>query len=402
MIIVDTREQDDLVKKYLKKNKIYYLEQKLNVGDYMLEENDKFVIERKSNMLEIANNICSKDHERFRRELQRAMEEGIKVKVVISDEYATCLNDVFKWKSPKRKSGKYYGKAFTQVKGPTLAKAMWTMQQKYNVEFLFAKEKEVPKLIYDLLMKEYYKEKLEMLKIENNYLLIPENAKAKKITGTKFPVLIGKNSFKQKGDQMLELFGLYKEEVDPYYLKRGDIAEALVNQTFKENGYKTKTWKKKEINYDNFQDVEVFGGMIDIFVEKPIQRVIEVKSKNLKDYGIISQNGNEHEELQGMLYAYLRNVDLIMVWVFFNDETEKCIRMDIPFDVHGFNENGERNVTFLTKEIKMDDYTKRNMENWMLEAQQYVEFCDREKVIPIQDISYKVLQKLKIEGANND
>lgn len=401
MIIVDTREQDDLVKKYLKKNKVYYLERKLNVGDYMLEENEKFVIERKSNMLEIANNICSKDHERFRRELQRAMDDGIKVKIVIADEYIKCLNDVFKWKSPRRKIGKYYGKPFTQVKGPTLAKAMWTMQEKYGIEFLFAKEKEVPKLIYDLLYQEYYEVLKSMIRVENGYIILSDEAEAKKITGTKFPVLLGRNPHKKRGDQMLELFGLYKEEVNPYFLKRGDIGEALVNQTFKENGYKTKTWKKKEINYDNFQDVEVFGGMIDIFVEKPIQRVIEVKSKNLKDYGRISQNGNEHEELQGMLYSYLKKVDLIMVWVFFNDETEKCIRMDIPFDIHGFNENGERNVTFLTKEIKMDDYNKRKMENWMLEAQQYVEFCDRERVIPLQDISKKVLDKL-FGGKNND
>ena len=398
MIIVDTREQDELVKNYLKKNKIPYLEKKLNVGDYMLEENEHFVIERKHNMLEIANNICSKDHERFRREIERANENNVKIKVVIADEYIKCLNDVFKWKSPRRKIGKYYGKPFTQVKGQTLAKAMWTMQEKYGIEFLFAKEKEVPKLIYDLLYQEYYEVLKSMIRVENGYIILSDEAKAKKITGTKFPVLINKNPYKKRGDQMLELFGLYKEEVDPYYLKRGDIGEALVNQTFKENGYKTKTWKKKEINYDNFPENEDFGGMIDIFIEKPIKNVIEVKSKNLKDYSKIVQEGNEHEELQGMLYAYLKQVDLIMVWVFFNDETEKAIKMNLPFDVHSFNENGERNVTFHIKTIKMDNEKRRLMEEYMLEAQQYREFCVREKVIPLSDVSKKVLDKLKIGG----
>ena len=398
MIIVDTREQDELVKNYLKKNKIPYLEKKLNVGDYMLEENEHFVIERKHNMLEIANNICSKDHERFRREIERANENNVKIKVVIADEYIKCLNDVFKWKSPRRKIGKYYGKPFTQVKGQTLAKAMWTMQEKYGIEFLFAKEKEVPKLIYDLLYQEYYEVLKSMIRVENGYIILSDEAEAKKITGTKFPVLLGKNPHKKRGDQMLEMFGLYKEEVNPYFLKRGDIGEALVNQTFKENGYKTKTWKKKEINYDNFPENEDFGGMIDIFIEKPIKNVIEVKTKNLKDYSKIVQEGNEHEELQGMLYAYLKQVDLIMVWVFFNDETEKAIKMNLPFDVHSFNENVERTVTFHIKIIKMDNENRRLREVYMLEAQQYREFCVREKVIPLSDVSKKVLDKLKIGG----
>ena len=398
MIIVDTREQDELVKNYLKKNKIPYLEKKLNVGDYMLEENEHFVIERKHNMLEIANNICSKDHERFRREIERANESNVKIKVVIADEYIKCLNDVFKWKSPRRKIGKYYGKPFTQVKGQTLAKAMWTMQEKYGIEFLFAKEKEVPKLIYDLLYQEYYEVLKSMIRVENGYIILSDEAEAKKITGTKFPVLLGKNPHKKRGDQMLEMFGLYKEEVNPYFLKRGDIGEALVNQTFKENGYKTKTWKKKEINYDNFPENEDFGGMIDIFIEKPIKNVIEVKTKNLKDYSKIVQEGNEHEELQGMLYAYLKQVDLIMVWVFFNDETERTITMGLPFDINGFNKIGERNVTFHIKTIKMDNEKRRLMEEYMLEAQQYREFCVREKVIPLSDVSKKVLDKLKIGG----
>lgn len=99
-----------------------------------------------------------------------------------------------------------------------------------------------------------------------------------------------------------------------------------------------------------------------------------------------------------MLYAYLKQVDLIMVWVFFNDETEKAIKMNLPFDVHSFNENGERNVTFHIKTIKMDNEKRRLMEEYMLEAQQYREFCVREKVIPLSDVSKKVLDKLKIGG----
>ena len=100
MILVDTREQaNQFVLKYFQENLIPYREQKLDEGDYALEGQDDIVIERKQDLLELAGNICSKDHQRFKRELLRAKEKGKKIWIVIGSKTFRKVEDVKRWKS---------------------------------------------------------------------------------------------------------------------------------------------------------------------------------------------------------------------------------------------------------------------------------------------------------------
>ena len=385
MIIVDTREQaNQFVLKYFQENLIPYREEKLDEGDYQLEGQEDLVIERKQDLLELAGNICSKDHQRFKRELLRANEKGKKIYIVIGHNTFKKLEDVKRWKS-----------TYSRVKGETLMKAMQTIQERYGVEYVFDKECNIGFQIYNILT---YRRK-GIMRIEGSWLYLDGELQCKKITGTKYPVILDYNPYKKKGEQALELLGIIKpDKINEYYLKRGDEAERIVKMVLESQNYKCITWNKKDINYDNFPYNETFGGLIDIAVTSPYRLVVEVKSKNISKYSQIVQYGNIHEEKQGELYAYLSECDCLMVWVFFNDETEECIRQGKPYDINGFNAKGERNVSIYTKYNKVNrDFTSKEMEK----AKTYMDTIIKEGRISLYDLNEEILNKLGLTMGNN-
>lgn len=104
----------------------------LPVGDYTIFP--KVAIDTKASMLEIAQNIggSQEEHERFRRELIKAKENGCHLYVLIeNDENVRSIEDVRRWVNPRLIDS---DKAIT---GDRLAKAMTTMQDRYGVTFLF-------------------------------------------------------------------------------------------------------------------------------------------------------------------------------------------------------------------------------------------------------------------------
>ena len=162
--------------------------------------------------------------------------------------------------------------------------------------------------------------------------------KMKKVFSRSFPCLLGKNKYESIGKTILERYGaIEKEQIDPYYLTRGDLAEKLVYDYLK-SFYQEKlkieltlnTWEKKDINFDNFGRNEKFGGMIDIAISKPkdFRAVVEVKSKSMKDLETIKESkGNEEEVMQGLFLSYLSKVDkCLMAYVFFTPEQEQEIK----------------------------------------------------------------------------
>ena len=90
-------------------------------------------------------NICGKQHQRFRAECERAKECGIRLVVLI--EEIPPRGDLSLWTSRKTRAGK----ALTQVKGETLKKAMATMTERYGVTFEFTTRENCPKRIVEIL-----------------------------------------------------------------------------------------------------------------------------------------------------------------------------------------------------------------------------------------------------------
>ena len=168
IILEDTRQQSA---KHYKKNK-YFEEQgiiihrtKLWVGDYTLPTDQSICIDTKRDIAELIGDICGKQHDRFREELKRAQDAGIKLIILVEDDGGYCdrkktirndpvttLQDLFRWKNPRLfifQGGKQkYPKA---TKGATLAKACMTMQKKYGCEFLFCRTADSGKMIVEIL-----------------------------------------------------------------------------------------------------------------------------------------------------------------------------------------------------------------------------------------------------------
>lgn len=143
--VFDTRDKkDEYITKYFDKHGIKYIRTKLYVGDVMLLNSTKVIIDLKANVEEISHNICnSKEHLRLVKEIQRAKEINCHDFIfLIKTDKVKCKDDLIKWTSKK-----------TKVLGSTLYKAMVTMNKKYGCRFMFVSKENAPKYVLKLLNK---------------------------------------------------------------------------------------------------------------------------------------------------------------------------------------------------------------------------------------------------------
>ena len=226
------------------------------------------------------------------------------------------------------------------------------------------------------------------MEIKDGYLILPNNYKNKKITATSFYGLLGGNKYKPKGDYLLSVLGLLKEPFDPFYTKRGEIAEKVLNEWLKSKGYTTKTWDKWEINFDNFPSNPDFGGMIDIAITSPVRCLVECKSKNEKDEEKIKKFPNLEQEHQALFYGFFSKCDNIkIIYVFFTDKQEQDIRDGNAIDID-YNQ-----FKFYEKDLQID---KEDIEKKLCTALNYKNKCIKQGKIPLTDISDKALELLNL------
>lgn len=229
------------------------------------------------------------------------------------------------------------------------------------------------------------------MKIENDFLIFNEftHLNPKKITGTTFGTLLGVNEYSKKGDGVLQNLGLYKSKVDPFFTKRGDIAEKIVAYKMKNKGLEIKTWDKEEIKFDNFPKNKQFGGMIDIAITSPYRCVVECKSKNISKLEDVKKNPNLNYEAQAKFYSYHSKCPLTkLVYVFFTDEQEKAIK-----EGHSINWAKE-NIKIWGYDIQWDEEI---MQKQLEECLAYRNKCVNERRIPLEDISDEVLNYFNLK-----
>lgn len=148
MILVDTREHQsewERIKAQFDKLGIKYDRSKLYVGDYQAVNNSLLVVDRKQSLNELCSNVCQQ-HERFRKELIRAQDAGIKI--VILCEHGNgihCLEDVYFWVNPRIKYSK------NALGGQRLFKILNTIKHRYGVEFQFCTKNQTGKRIAEIL-----------------------------------------------------------------------------------------------------------------------------------------------------------------------------------------------------------------------------------------------------------
>lgn len=151
IIQIDTREKPKAIQKILKDFKdhdVKFYSSKLYVGDYMNPKKPDVVIDRKQNLSEICANVASSaaEHERFRSEIMRANEIGIKVIVLIEHGHGyQNLEDVKFWHNPRLKDSP------RATDGPKLYKVLKTMCDKYDMDVTFCDKNETGRRIRELL-----------------------------------------------------------------------------------------------------------------------------------------------------------------------------------------------------------------------------------------------------------
>lgn len=148
VIQIDSREKAKAIKKIIAefdKQGIKYYTSKLWAGDYMSLDNPRVIVDRKQNLSELCQNVCQ-DHDRFRRELVRAQENGIQLIILCEHgKDIESLEDIIFWENPRLKKSP---KATT---GQTLYNILSTLNRKYGVQFEFCTKEQTGKRIIELL-----------------------------------------------------------------------------------------------------------------------------------------------------------------------------------------------------------------------------------------------------------
>ena len=162
-IQTDTREHKsewDRIQKQFNDLGVKYFRSKLFCGDYQSLDNARLVIDRKKDLQELCGNVCQQ-HERFKAELIRAMQNGIKV--IILCEHGPdikSLEDVYFWQNPRKHrivwktvNGQRVKTVVSDkaVDGNQLYKSLCTIRDRYNVDFVFCTKEETGRKIVEIL-----------------------------------------------------------------------------------------------------------------------------------------------------------------------------------------------------------------------------------------------------------
>lgn len=240
-----------------------------------------------------------------------------------------------------------------------------------------------------------------MPKIVGEYLDISDcNLSMGKIFTTKFGGLLGVDNFNPKGDTVLLMQKIVKgDPFNPFYGVRGEIAEKIVKKYFDQVKAEYKWYGAETQTYDMFNN-SAFGGNLDFAIKtKDSIASFEVKSKNIKDYAFIKNNGIQPVHLaQAQLGVYLANYSNgFVAYVFFTDEQEEKINnKTFNIDIDWTNE------MFTTQFLIFNCFFNENqIVEKMQSAYDYYLDCLMEKKIPLKDISDKALSKLGLSRPVN-
>lgn len=166
-IQIDSREKARAIRKIVKTfddNGVKHFSSKLLVGDYMSLDNPLLIIDRKQNLQELCGNVCQQ-HERFKRELLKAMDAGIQLIILIEHgKDIKSIEDVYFWKNPRKHEVRWrtangkkerYVASSKAVDGNQLYKSLCTIRDRYNVRFEFCEKNDTGKKIIELLSKRH-------------------------------------------------------------------------------------------------------------------------------------------------------------------------------------------------------------------------------------------------------
>ena len=153
-LLIDTREKPKAIQSIMRtieRMGIPYERTKLLFGDYQDYNRPEVVIDRKQSIQELAQN-CTRDHVRFRAELDRAKKAGAKLVILVEqnrykdgDEWRTVedITDLMYWTSPH-----------TTIRGEKVYRVLRGWMAKYNIDVQFCDKRNTGKRILEIIYHE--------------------------------------------------------------------------------------------------------------------------------------------------------------------------------------------------------------------------------------------------------
>lgn len=147
MIQIDTREKPQAIaniKAFFDKHNIEYIDKKMDIADYCVIGKENLVIDRKRNLQEVAQNLCSNDKSRFWREVRLAYQNHVRMIVLVEQSGINDLRNVRNWQSK-----------YQRLSGARLQEEMYRIAMAYGIEWKFCHKNSTGKVICELLGVDY-------------------------------------------------------------------------------------------------------------------------------------------------------------------------------------------------------------------------------------------------------
>ena len=154
MLLVDSREKPKAIKTILKefeREGVPYSVTKLFIGDYQDYGNPFLIIDRKQSIQELAAN-CTRDHDRFKRELERAKSVGARLVILVEQNrykdrdkwiHVETIEDIMLWSSPH-----------TTIRGERVFRVLRAWMSKYDIDVQFCDKRQTGKRILEIIYDE--------------------------------------------------------------------------------------------------------------------------------------------------------------------------------------------------------------------------------------------------------
>ena len=150
-MLIDSREKPKAIRsivKYFDSIGLVHETSKLFIGDYQDFNRPHVIVDRKQNIAELAKN-CTADHERFRRELERAQKANTTLVVLVEqnrykdrDRWIHCesVEDLMLWESPH-----------TTIRGEKVYRVLRSWMAKYPLRVEFCDKRNTGRRIYEII-----------------------------------------------------------------------------------------------------------------------------------------------------------------------------------------------------------------------------------------------------------
>ena len=150
-LLIDSREKPKAIRsivKYFDSIGLVHETSKLFIGDYQDFNRPQIIVDRKQNIAELAKN-CTADHERFRRELERAQKANTTLVVLVEQNrykdrdrwiHVESVEDLMLWESPH-----------TTIRGEKVYRVLRSWMAKYPLRVEFCDKRQTGRRIHEII-----------------------------------------------------------------------------------------------------------------------------------------------------------------------------------------------------------------------------------------------------------